>query len=170
MKRFAGLFVGLSLMIYSCATAAATPPVPTFESVPLPQQIQIIPPDPNLPPEIKALSGKWGGRWWNPRSDIKEGFDAILIVEEIVNGRQAKIIYAWGDCKEWKSVRNWTRVEVNITTQNKTGEAILFFTSPRGLKYEFSLEKDGNELTGICTGIGHGGHDFINRIVMKRIP
>jgi hypothetical protein len=45
--------------LYSCATTKPKP----LTSIPLPGNSRIVPPDPNLPPEIKALSGKWRGSW-----------------------------------------------------------------------------------------------------------
>ena len=33
------------------------------QQVLLPQKIEVVPPDPSLPPEIAALSGRWEDRW-----------------------------------------------------------------------------------------------------------
>jgi hypothetical protein len=56
--------------------------------VPLPKEIQIKSPSPDLSKEIAAFSGKWGGSW-------EKRLDFILIVKEI-DQEKAEVIYAWG--------------------------------------------------------------------------
>jgi hypothetical protein len=64
--------------------------IPTgLKDPPLPNDIKISPPSPDLPKETAALSGKWAGTWNN-------GQKAILVVEEIQENR-ARIVYSWGD-------------------------------------------------------------------------
>jgi hypothetical protein len=72
--------------------------------VPLPKDVLIVLPDPSLPPEIKAFSGKWGGRWWSIYDPwLRKGeLDAVLIVEKIINEHQAIVIYCCGDSYEWE--------------------------------------------------------------------
>ena len=85
MKRFLLVVLVLTgLAFCSCAS------MNSFTSVPLPQTVQIVPPDPNLPPEIKAFSGKWGGRWWSLSCSCNRGLDAVFIIEEIM-GEHHKI-------------------------------------------------------------------------------
>jgi len=54
--------------------------------VPLPKDIVIKPPSPELPKEIVAISGKWKGAW-------DKEVDFILVVTEI-DSEKAEIIYA----------------------------------------------------------------------------
>lgn len=62
-------------------------------SVPLPEDVKIVKPRPDVPPEIAAFSGRWEGNW-------DRTLDVIIIVEEITN-TEAKVIHAWGDAPEW---------------------------------------------------------------------
>ncbi len=61
------------------------------DEVPLPKDINIVPPSPDLPKEIAAFSGKWKGSWMIGRASRR----SILIIEEIDN-KEAKIIFAVG--------------------------------------------------------------------------
>jgi hypothetical protein len=58
--------------------------------VPLPSEIRILPPGPDVSPERAAFLGKWFGRWDGSLSHV-------LIVEEIVaNPPRVMVVYAWG--------------------------------------------------------------------------
>ena len=58
---------------------------------PEPSGVNIVPPDPSLPAEIKALSGKWVGQWYS-----RFPWDSVLYVENL--GKQsARVIHAYGD-------------------------------------------------------------------------
>ena len=142
MKRFFGVVLILTgLALYSCATMNPT------ASVPLPQTVQIVTPDPNLPPEIKAFSGKWGGKWRHPSYSSNSGVDAVFIVEKIIDEHQTVVIYAWGDSKEWNVTKGWQRFVMQIS--QKEEKIILFSSSSRG-EFEIRVEKD--KLEGIFRG------------------
>lgn len=66
---------------------ASTATRPTT-SIPLPQDMKIVPPNPNLPPDIKSFSGKWFGVW-------DRILQHVLVVEEI-DPPHVIAIYAWG--------------------------------------------------------------------------
>lgn len=156
MKRFSliALMVLAGVTLYSCAT------MNSFTSVPLPQTVQIVPPDPNLPPEIKVFSGKWGGRWWNPAgSNFSDGFDSVTIIEKIINERQVIVVYGWGDSKEWNVTKGWARFNMDFS-RNEKGELILSSSSSRG-KFEIRVEKD--KLEGIFRG------KYLNFVTMRRL-
>ena len=113
MKKF--LLIVLVLMagvaLYSCAA------MNSLTSIPLPQIVQIVLPDPSLPPEIKAFSGKWGGRWWS--SNSSGSLDAALIIEEIMD-KQATVVYGWGNSPEWGIKEGWGRFKADFS-RNKEG-------------------------------------------------
>jgi|GEM_PF-993618 len=71
--------------------------------VSLPSDVRIIPPGPGIPTEVAAYSGKWQGVW-------DEMLDHILVVEEI-NGKEATVVYAWGDSQAWRMSRGFNRVK-----------------------------------------------------------
>jgi hypothetical protein len=55
MRRKYLLFALLVVFVGIAATLPASPPEPS--------DVNIVPPDPSLPAEIQALSGKWVGQW-----------------------------------------------------------------------------------------------------------
>ncbi len=152
MKRF--FLVALVLVVVMLCSCATMNPV-----VPLPNDILIVSPDPNLPPEIKALSGKWGGRWWNPSGNIGDGNDAVLIIEKIINERQVIVVYAWEDSFAWNITKGWARFNMNIS-RNEEGKLVLSSFSSRG-GFEIRVEKD--KLEGIFRG------RFTNFVTMRRL-
>jgi hypothetical protein len=124
------LMVLTGVSLYSCATTNS------LTSIPLPENVQIVPPDPNLPPEIKAFSGKWSGRWgWQDRRN-NDGVDAVLIVEKIISEQQAMVVVANGNGIGWKTLRSWERSTANFS---KTEEGISLMvdstTSSRKIKF-----------------------------------
>jgi hypothetical protein len=103
--------------------------------IPLPENFNVVAPDPSLPEEIRALSGRWEGKWNWPGG----GQDAILIVEKIDPGK-AQGIYAWGDFGGF--VRGgghvspgYRRVTLKVTSED--GRVTL-----SGETIRFSLTKD----------------------------
>ena len=77
MKKI--VFLGLVLILVASSTGFS-------QNIPLPKDIEIKIPSPELPKEIAAFSGKWKGKW-----DGK--IDFIVIVTEI-DSEKAEIIYA----------------------------------------------------------------------------
>jgi len=74
--------------------------------VPLPANVSIVAPSPDIRKDIAAYSGKWVGSW----SGI---LDAILIVEE-VNPERAKVLYAWGDAPRWNVSKGFQRYQATV--------------------------------------------------------
>ena len=114
------------LLVVGCASTA-TPP---SAAIPLPLIVEITPPSPNLPPEIRAFSGKWYGVW--------DGIlDHILVVEQI-NPPDAMSIYATGEAAAWNiKTGGFTRVKGKI----EPGKLTLFLTRPATVTYR--LKPDG---------------------------
>jgi hypothetical protein len=78
MKKI--VFLGLILLLVASSTGFS-------QNIPLPKDIVIKPPSPELPKEIAAFSGRWKGTWSGG------GADFILVVTEISLGK-AEIVYA----------------------------------------------------------------------------
>lgn len=88
MKKMA-LLTAVMLILF------AIPLMSWAGSVPIPSDIKITPPDPNLPAEVKAFfgtSGKWKGDW---HSVNQWGVPAVLIVERI-SAQTIQFVYCWG--------------------------------------------------------------------------
>jgi hypothetical protein len=112
----------------------------------LPKDIKIVPPDPKLPEEIKAFSGKWKGKW----SGAGQNF--ILIVTE-VDREKVVVIYA-GD----------PHIPESYYTAKLINEKQLFQIQFKGDPWRsipwrvpfdrpwftFEMQKDKKTLKGIC--------------------
>ncbi len=130
-------------------------------SVPIPSDIQIVPPDPSLPKELAAFSGKWQSRWYN-MSDPGGECDAVLIVEKI-DEKRAVVIYCWGDSDRWGVRKGYTpRIFARISKED--GKYVLsWFGLKIGAKMEFWLSSNGKKLEGYEGKWG-------SNITMKRMP
>jgi len=97
---------------FICGLLLAIMPVLSWgQGPPLPSDVKIIPPDPNLPKELAAFSGRWGGEV--PFQVRSREFERkiIVIIEEIYQ-KEAKVVYAWGKVKGWTgpgSGEGWKR-------------------------------------------------------------
>ena len=104
------------------------PPVlAASEKAPPVSDIRIDQPDPSLPDEVKALSGRWAGQW-NSRWD----WDCVLYVER-VDRDSARVVHSWGEYTTSKGschcAPDWRRVEKARVTYSE-GRATLEFTAP----------------------------------------
>lgn len=122
---FASLLLLAALLLAGCAT----PTRPTA-TIPLPQDVKIVAPEPTLSPEIKAFSGKWVGVW-------DRILEHILIVEQI-NPPNATAIYAHGKAASWNIADpNFFRVQAQI----EPGVLTLILGRPATVTYR--LQSDG---------------------------
>ena len=133
MKRIITLICFLSILLFSTQYVTA--------EVPLPDDINIVPPSSDLPQEIAAFSGKWEGNW-------DKTLDAILIVEEI-GPEKAKIIYAWGDAPEWNTKKGFKRYKAKVITGQKPklefmkGKFTVQLVDSNSIKITREREEDG---------------------------
>jgi hypothetical protein len=142
---FASLLLLAALLLAGCAT-----PIRPTAPIPLPQDVQIVAPEPTLSSEIKVFSGKWFGVW--------DGvLEHILVVEQI-NPPTAEAIYAFGRATSWNIQNpNFTRVQGQIEP------GVLKLTLGRPATVIYRLQSDG---TLDATYEWRGG---ILRTKMKRL-
>ena len=127
--------------------------------VPLPDDINIVAPATDLPPEIRAFSGKWTGKW--------DGFqDAILIVEQI-SFNDTLMVYAWSKVPiRQKSTNGYKRFKAKVYVVPKP---LIEFEINRVDQplITFEIQKDLNTIKGFWVWIVGNGRQVM-RIVMKR--
>jgi hypothetical protein len=121
------VIVGLT----ACATTQSG-----MREPPLPNDINIIPPSPDLPKEIAGFSGKWRGTW-------SYGADAILVVEEI-HDTWAKVVYSQGDVPRYNVAARFWRFRCKTIPGPKPK---LEWTPPGGRPVNFEM-RDSNTLEG----------------------
>ncbi|NOZ69776.1 MAG: hypothetical protein GXP46_11170 [Deferribacteres bacterium] len=76
--------VFLSVGITGCVAMSPAKP-------PLPAVINIIPPSPDLPPEIAAFSGVWEGKWGAVQ-------DTVIVIEKI-DAKTAEVLISFGEAE-----------------------------------------------------------------------
>jgi hypothetical protein len=89
------VLAGLFHISTGASLAGSAAPLP-------PEGFKILDPSQTIPPEIREFSGKWGGEMENTgsrtgRAGRTEWMNVLLVVEEIVNDKQAKVYLSWGD-------------------------------------------------------------------------
>jgi hypothetical protein len=128
------MVVWLALGSWHCAAEGTTtqltpPPLP-------PRGIQVVAPDPELAPVIKAFSGVWEGVW----DDKGHGVQAKLVVEEILSSQNIKLLYSWGGCALCQEIPGWRGFTGEIVKKN--GKEVLSFGNPSEPLFTFTLEGD----------------------------
>jgi len=148
----------LICLVASCATTtiSLTNNETSLNDVPLPEDIEIIEPDPALPDEIRAFSGKWSGTWFGGDGGLLK---SVLIVEQI-NDKEAKVIYAWGDEPKWNTQAGYWRYIAKVNNQHRE---IKF--QGVGRVFTFRIVKSG-KLRGSMTDVGSG---YYNTVTMKKV-
>jgi hypothetical protein len=123
-----------------------------FSNVPLPDDLNIVSPDPSLPENIKALSGKRGGEWKAvTRFAIPPIINsAVLVVEKILDEKTAVIVY--GASESSKSKAHFYRTEAQIISSGK--KVKLEWVSPvTTRKTTFRLRRDSLESEEPVSGL-----------------
>jgi len=141
-------------LVTSCATT--TTPLRdnkiSLSGVPLPENIKIIVPDPALPAEIRAFSGRWSGTWSNSCGSLK----VVLIVKEI-NNQEARVIYAWGDEPNWFIQAGYGKYIARVN-----GWEIKFYGGTS--TFTFKMQKSLDKLRGYARSL-----DYSSMTTMRKV-
>ena len=129
------------LFLAGCASGPST--------APMPPTVNITPPAANVPANVKALSGKWAGRW---DGDL----DHILIVEE-VEQLSAVAVYSWGSSHSRGITPGWQRVRGTVEP------GLLRMTLRNQAKVTYRVQTDGT-LQGTYEWTGGVSRATLNRM------
>ncbi len=101
MRTFVILALGIALVsILFCPAAMAAPPMPN--------DVQMVEPDPSLPKEIAGFWGKWEG---------SDRYMQYFLIVEKIDGEKATI-YGWRSGYSRGGIpEGWGRVEANVTKE-----------------------------------------------------
>ena len=117
----------------------------------VPGDVPVLRPSAGMPGSVASFfgeNGRWWGHWRSPQ--VKGGYDAILIVREIVGDSEALIVYLVPDYPQWYVTA--TRWETTATfTTREDGKLVLRVPyPPAATTMDFWL-KD-REMKGIMYG------------------
>ncbi len=94
---------------------------------PLPDDITLTPPSGDVPRDLAAFAGAWGGGAWGGI------LPTFLVVEQVNADGTANVVYSWGNTKRGGS----KRLSGNISNGH------LHLLSPRGPVIDYTLENNG---------------------------
>ena len=160
-----GLVLLVFAMVLGLVFGLMAPGSAGSNDVPLPSDINIVPPNPSLPKEVAALSGKWEGSWTRGRS-------MILVVEKIISENEMQFVYAWGD---WgaNNPGGFERMSRKFSVKNNLPQfGWEYNTITKGAKnhvtFEFEMEKDLKTIKGFYEVIGAWGNRQ-SRVTLKKV-
>jgi hypothetical protein len=93
-------------------------------------------------------NGKWWGRWKSPQ--VKGGYDAVLIIREIRNESEARIIYLVPDYPEWYVTAMRWETSAAFTTRTDGRLVLRVPYSPAATTMDFWWER--TQMKGIMYG------------------
>jgi len=143
-----------------------------FSKVPLPDDLNIVPPDSSLPENIKALSGKRGGEWMieGLRGGIRStGTYTVLVVEKILDEKTAVIVYGTTESPSIATMKaGFYRTEAQIVLSGK--KVMLEWVSKvTSEKTSFRLKGDKLESEKTVVGLQTMSGSLNYYITMSRI-
>jgi hypothetical protein len=157
--------LGMGLSLGQAAEPAG--PGPAGPRLP-PEGVRVISPDPGLPADIRAFTGRWSGVWIDP-DHPERGIPEVLIVEEVVSKDEIRVFFSWGDCPVCRSKGAWRRFTGKIAricidwrklpepfsrirADALGNKKVLCFSYPEGRTFTFVLDDD-DQLLG-TDGVG----------------
>ena len=113
--------------------------------VPVPADLLIRPPGPEIPRDEAVFSGRWSGRWKDQGGSIvNEGLPHLLVIEQIIrdnrflsDGRRVTAVFGWGRSSRWDVLPGWLRAEGTFQ------RGILFLTLANGAHASYRMSIDG---------------------------
>jgi imidazolonepropionase-like amidohydrolase len=129
--------------------AQATANQPGGAQPPLPDDLKVVDPGADLPPELAAYSGTWEGAWGNV-------LKSRLVVEQI-DAEAARVVYAWADHPQGRFKGDWTRVKAKVLPGGK-----LQWGDP--VKFTFEMAQDRMSIAGEREAAGQ-----ISTVIMRKV-
>jgi dienelactone hydrolase len=119
-------------------------------AVPLPPDLSVEAPGPDVPPAVAKFAGVWGNGAW-------DGVLAhVLVVEQVRPDGQARVVYAYGDAPDWNVSRGHARANARVE-----GGVLTFDLRDGRVRVEYRIE--GESLQGTYT---IGGR--VSRVTLAR--
>jgi hypothetical protein len=103
--------------------------------VPFPSELNIIPPDLNLPEAIAAFSGIWEGSWG-------EILPSKLAIEKI-DQKEATVVYGWADDLDGRFLGGWDSLKAKVV-----GTDVIEWGGGNSPKFTFTMGKDFKSIDG----------------------
>ena len=132
-KTFLVLFI-LVLWMTTTGISFAAPTPALKADTPLPKEVNIVAPGPDVAPGLAAFFGTWVGTWkWDYYPDkVQVKRDTVIIVEKI-EGDKVHMVFSWGDLRPYyrSSTVGWFRTAGIY--QPETGKVAISIKEPMSL-------------------------------------
>ena len=122
-------------------------------SIPMPPDLHIVSPGPDVGPALARYSGAWGNGAWGGIAP------AALAVERVDADGAAAVVYAFGACPQYELEAIWARQSARIV------DGRLSLDNPPGVTTEFVLGADG-----VLVGRFIPREGYQARIWLDRVP
>jgi hypothetical protein len=156
MKRMAGFLSFLVLVVLvGCVTMSMT----AWAVPDLPNDVQIVEPDPSLPKELTDFLGKWSGMKIIParppsRANFK--YELFIIVEKV--DKERAVLYFWSN-----QTPKWTRINADVLEDGN--KYSIKFVGTGGMENILSLREDGT-----MEYFNSGQRFGLRTVILKRVP
>ena len=104
---------------------------------PLPEDVQVVAPAPEVPGEVAQWSGRWAGSWGGGK------LASWLVVERITASGKGECIYAWGQNLGWGINPGHTRVSCQIAADGRSIVLARFGNGAEATFYRESGNRSG---------------------------
>lgn len=134
----------LLLLLYGCAS-----------TVPLPSQINIYTPSPEVSPKLAAFSGAWIGKW-------DSILDTVLVVESI-NSNSVVVGFGLGGGGSYAIVPQdyYEKINAKVLSDSSIGWRVA-----NGNDFVFNMDESLNKVTGTFKDYAYGSKVVVN---LKRL-
>lgn len=139
----------ISLLVLFLITPASF----ASQFTPLPLEMRITPPLPDLPKHIAGFSGTWYGSW--------DGIQSTTLVVERVNPPEIIAVYSWGKIRDIEG--GWRRYIGKIEPDKRK----ITVVSEKDLSITYTLSDDGEKLEGEYR---RPSKSQVNYVIMERQP
>ena len=121
-------------------------------SVPMPPDLSIVPPGPDVDPALARFSGLWGNGAWGGI------LPTALAVERVDRDGAAAVVYAIGACPQFGMAANWRRQSARIA------DGTLRLDGPLGVTTAFALGSDGSLAGRFVPPEGYQARVWLERV------
>lgn len=115
-----------------CVVIASCGPQNAPSDAPLPPDLSIVAPGPDIPPATAQFSGLWRGAWGGTMAHV-------LVVEKITTPTTAMIVYSTGANPRMGITPSWSRSSATIE-----GDTLVYRGITGTLVVRYKLQSDGS--------------------------
>ena len=129
----------LVMLTLALAPPAAAATKDCRHSTPLPDDVRLRAPTPDVPADVARFAGSWSGVWLDPGGE--EVLCQTLIVEEVLPNGYARIVHSRGSYPGWNLSH-----PTSWRATGRVADGVLRFALPTPDRVELTYRFDGDAL------------------------